>query len=245
MMHKASLASYAVGIFAIVSSLTSSIVTSSLMNPIDAAIASGTVTSATLAQLTQVMNMILPLTLITLLITLLLAIVFAYFNLAVGSAYNMGVLKLAVISYVIVNIATIPVTLAVYTLLPILSQLLANPSNASAIVSQALGTILLVGLAAILIIVFLLVFVIGFLVSLNRMQRETGISLFRTAMYLGIIGIVLYFLNSVFSAVGIPFSIGDLLLQITIILFGLGLSKAAKEGRVPKSLGDRATATQA
>jgi hypothetical protein len=244
MMHKASLASYAVGIFAIVSSLASSIVTSSLMNPIDAAIASGTVTTSTVAQLTQVMNMILPLTLITLLITLVLAIVFAYFNLAVGGAYDMGLLKLAVISYVIVNIATIPVALAVYALLPILSQLVANPSNASAIVSQALGTILLIGLVAILVIVFLLLFVIGFLVSLNRLKRETGISLFGWAMYLGIIGIILYFLNSVFSSVGIPFSIGDLLLQIAIILFGLGLSSAAKEGRVPKSLRDRAAPTQ-
>jgi hypothetical protein len=241
-MRKASIASFAVGIFAIGSSIFQSILASSVLNPIESAILAGHFDSATIALIAEAMNTILPMTLIIEAITVLLTMFFAYYTFAVGGAYEVGSMKIAGPAYVILQLAAIPVLLASYELFPLLPELISNPS---AVMSQVLGIVALMLIGGLAAIVFLLIFIVTFLIGLNRMKTETGVALFQTAMWLAIIGIVLSLLNSLFSAIGVPFNIGSLLLQIAIIVFGFALSQAGREGRVPGRLRDRVEKEQA
>jgi hypothetical protein len=241
MMRKASLSSYALGVFAIASSIASTILESSVLGPIESALATGTVNASVLTQLYQIMGSFLPLTLLALLVTLFLAIVFAYYNFAVGRAYDVGSLRIAVMAYVMVQLLVIPVLLVAYELIPVVAQILSNPGNVTAIAGQSFGLVILIGLAGLSSFVFLVVFIVAFLMGLNRMQKDTEISLFGTAMWLALIGIILSFLNGyIFTPLGVPVNVGDIIQQIAIVLFGFSLSKAAKEGRVPMSLRQRA-----
>jgi putative exporter of polyketide antibiotics len=245
MMRKASLASYAVGIFAIASSIASTVV-SSMLGPIESAIASNTFNTQVLDQFNQAMNTILPFSFTVLAITLLLAIVFAHYNLAVARSYEVGSLKTAVVAYVLLELIAIPVLFAAYALIPVLAQIASNPGSAGALIGQFLGVIILIVVAAILALVFLVLFVVTLAMGLNGMKRETEIGTFGTAMWLAIVGIILSFFNGfIFAPLGVPFNVGDIILQISIILFGFGLSEAAKQGRIPRRLRDRIAAGQA
>jgi hypothetical protein len=112
-------------------------------------------------------------------------------------------------------------------------------SDPSTVLSQLWGLVVLILIGGLAAVAFLLVFIITFLLGLNSMKNQTGVSLFHTAMWLGLIGIVLSFLNSFLSGIGIPISLGDIVLDIAIITYGLALSKAAKEGMAPQRLRDR------
>ncbi len=241
LMHKASLACFAVGIFAIASSIAQSILTYSVVAPIESAIASGVVNPGTIAQLSQAMNTILPLALVSVTITLLLTIFFAYYTFKVGQLYDIGTVKIAGPAYVIMQLATIPVLLAVLQLFPLLPALISNPTT---VLPQLWGLVVLILIGGLAAVAFLLVFIITFLLGLNSMKKQTGVSLFQTAMWLAIIGIVLSLLNSFISGIGIPISIGDIVLDIAIIAYGLALSKAAKEGMAPQRLRDRLQTAQ-
>jgi hypothetical protein len=236
LMHRASLACFAVGIFAIASSVAQSILTYSVLAPIEAAIASGSTDPATMTQLGQAMNTVLPLFLVSITITIMLTIFFAYYTFKVGQLYDIGTVKIAGPAYVIMQLAILPVLLAVLQLFPLLPALVSDPSS---VLPQLWGLVVLILIGGLAAVAFLLVFIITFLLGLNSLRAQTGVNLFQTAMVLGIIGIVLSFLNSVFSSIGIPFSVGDIVLDIAIITYGLALSKAAKEGMAPQRLRDR------
>jgi len=240
LMRKASLSCFAVGIFAISSSIAQSVLSFLALDPItsalSAAMISGHIDPSLLTQLGQVMNAFLLPTLALLTVTLLLTIVFAFYSYKVGQAYEIGSGKIAGPSYVIMQLAAIPVLLASYQILGMLPQIISDPMS---VVSQLLGIILIIGVGALLALAFMLVFIITFAIALHRMRIQTDISLFDTAMWLIIIAIILTFLNSVFTSMGIPISIGDLFLQIGIITYGLALSRAGRMGAVPKLLKDR------
>jgi hypothetical protein len=225
-----------VGIFAIASSIAQSILTYSVVAPIEAAIAGGAVDPGTMAQLAQAMNTILPLALVSISITLLLTIFFAFYTFKVGQLYDIGTVKIAGPAYVIMQLATIPVLLAVIQLFPLLPALISNPTS---VLSQVWGILALILIGGLVAVAFLLVFIITFLLGLNSMKTQTEVSLFHTAMWLAIIGIVLSFLNSFFSGFGIPISPGDIVLDIAIITYGLALGRAAKQGMAPQRLRDR------
>jgi hypothetical protein len=241
-MRNASLVSYFVAIFAIGSSIVQSIITYSALGPIQAAIASGTYDPSIIAQISETLTSILPMTLIVLTITLLLTIFFAYYTFKVGQAYDIGSIKIAGPAYVIMELAILPVMLATYELFPLLPALISDPMS---VLSQVWAILVLILVGGLLALVFLIVFVVAFCVGLHRMSTETGIGLFTMAMVLVIIGIVLSFLNSIFSSIGVPISIGDLLLQISIILFGVALWKAGREGKFPTRLRERVVKAEA
>jgi hypothetical protein len=192
------------------------------------------------------MNTVLPYIVAVLVVTLILAVVFAYYNLAVARSYQVGMLRIAVIAYVLLELIAIPVVIGVYAIIPVVGEIISNPSNATAIAEQSFGSIILILFAAILSFIFLVLFVITLILGLNNMKRETEIGLFSTAMWFTLIGIVLSLLNGfIFAPFGVPFNVGDIILQISIILFGFALSQAAKEGRVPRRLRDRIAPSQA
>ena len=236
MMRNASFVSYAVGLFAIGSSIAQSIISLSALGPLESAIASGHYDSSTIALISQTLTNILPMTLIILGITVLLTIFFAYYTFKVGQAYEIGSIKIAGVAYVIMELSTLPLLLAAYELFPLLPALISNPSS---VYSQLLSIVVLLLVSSLAALAFLIVFVVTFCLGLHRMDAQTGIGLFGTAMVLVIIGIILTFFNSVFASVGIPISVGNLLLQVSIILFGVGLGKAGREGRVQSRLKER------
>jgi hypothetical protein len=235
-MRKASLVSYAVGLFAIGSSIAQSIISYLALGPIESEIASGTYDASTIAMIGQTLTNILPITLAILGITIVLTIFFAYYTFKVGEVYEIGSIKIAGVAYVIVELTILPLMLAAYELFPLLPVLMIDPSS---VLQQLLGIVVLILVAGLAAFVFLIVFVVTFCLGLHNMDTQTGIGLFGTAMILVIIGIILSFMNSIFTSIGVPISIGDLLLQISIILFGVGLGRAAKEGRFPRRLSER------
>ena len=236
LMRNASFVSYAVGIFAIASSIAQSVITYAALGPIETAIATNQYNSSTLTLISQALTSILPITLIILGITVMLTLFFAYYTFMIGGAYEIGSIKTAGVAYAIYELAILPILLAAYELFPLLPALMTNPNAA---LSQVYGVVVLILVGGLLAFAFLIIFIVAYCVGLNHLGKETGIGLFGNAMTLAIIGIILSFLNSILASLGVPINIGALLLQVSIILFGMALSKAGKEGRLPRRLAER------
>jgi hypothetical protein len=149
-------------------------------------------------------------------ITMLITIIFGYFLYKVGSQYDVGSLKVAGISAVIVSLG-IPVV--IYGLSQLLIVIVSIPSPPPlTITSYIFGAVYPLLLGAAVVGIFGLVFFISFLIGASGMKNRTGIEGFHTAMILGIVGIF----------VGITLPIG-------IIIFGSALSRLAREEGTEKT----------
>jgi hypothetical protein len=174
------------------------------MAPLMSILAMGTPYSPSMTELSQLLNAILLPIAIVAVITIPIMIFFGYNEYKVGEVYNMGSLKLAGVSAIIVSIAIVPVVYGFYALV----EYLTNPSTYG-----ILSSIALLGIGALVAGIFLLVSLIAFMVGLSGMRHATGISDFNTAMWLTIAGLLFTFL-----------------IAVGIILFGSGLRKLAKQG---------------
>jgi hypothetical protein len=169
-----------------------------------------------LAMLIEMFNTIVLAVSVVMGITMVITIVFGYFLYKVGSQYDVGSLKLAGISAIIVSLG-IPVV--IYGLSQLLTVILSIPSPPPVtITSYILGAVYPLLLGAAVVGIFGLVFFISFLIGASGMKNRTGIDGFHTAMILGIVGIF----------VGITLPIG-------IIIFGSALSRLAREEGTEKT----------
>lgn len=181
-----------------------------------------------LAMLTQMFNSIMLAVSVVLGITVLITIIFGYFLYKVGSQYDVGSLKVAGISGIIVALG---IPFVIYGLYQLLMALLSIPTPPPlTITSYILGAVYPLILGAAVVAIFGLIFFISFLIGASGMKNKTGIEGFHTAMILGIVGIF----------VGITLPIG-------VIIFGSALNSLAREEGTektakPAAAGETATA---
>lgn len=169
-----------------------------------------------LTMLTQMINSIMLAVTVVLGITMMITIIFGYFLYKVGSQYDVGSLKLAGISAIIISLAIPAVIYGLYQFVMVLvSMPIPPPITITSYILGALGPVLL---GAAVMGIFYLVFFISFLIGASGMKNKTGIDGFHTAMILGIVAI--------FVVITLP---------IGIMIFGSALNKLAREEGTEKT----------
>jgi hypothetical protein len=163
----------------------------------------------------QILNSIMFAVILVATITIGIMILYGYFIYKVGSQYDVGSLKLAGISNIIVALAVPVLIYGIYQFtIALLAIPIPPPIYITPYIIGALGPMLL-GAAAVGIFGF--ISIISFLVGCSGMKNKTGIDGFHTAMILGIVGI--------FIGITGP---------IAVIIFGSALKTLSTQGEAEK-----------
>jgi hypothetical protein len=168
-----------------------------------------------MTELTQMFNSIMLAVTVVIGISMPIMIIFGYFLYRVGSQYDVGSLKVAGISSIIVALG---VPLLIYGLYQFLMALFSIPSPPPvSITSYIIGSLTSILLGAAIVGICGLIFFISYLLGASGMKKETGVEGFHTAMILGIVAIF----------VGITLPIG-------MIIFGSALKTLARQEGMEK-----------
>jgi hypothetical protein len=241
-MRKAAFTCYAAGIFGILSSLARSNLTHLIVVPITSGAALGNLGPEVVGEIIQSMNTLVPEIYVLVAMSLLFSIFFAYYCFRVGRAYQIRMIQIVGLLWVIWQLTVAPVLLAGYQVSAINWSIL-SPYEITAQL-EAILPLLLMGV--VLDLAFLLLFIITFAIGLSTMKTRTKLSLFETAMVLAIVGAATSSMDTILSYIGTKITIGlaelVVLLPIAIIMFGLALSRTGREGSLPRRLSDRSEA---
>jgi hypothetical protein len=169
-----------------------------------------------MAVFAQMLNSIMLAVTVVIGITIPIMIIFGYFLYKVGSQYDVGSLKVAGISSIIIALGIPVLIYGVYQLLMTVVSLPIPPPVY--ITSYIYGSLTAILLGAALVGIFGLIFFISYLLGASGMKRETGVEGFHTAMILGIVAIF----------VGITLPIG-------MIIFGSALKTLARQEGTEKT----------
>lgn len=153
-------------------------------------------------------------------IAMVIELLFGYYNVKIGSYYDISSLKLSGISSMILSFAAIPLVIGAYEFISIIQLFVSSPP--SSILAALMSIVLGIGIGMAVLIMFLLlglflaavfglIFIITFIIGLSNLKQQTGLSDFNIAMWLTIVGI--------FCGVTLP---------IGIIFYGRGLGKLAR-----------------
>jgi hypothetical protein len=208
-VKNASTWSYIMGIWYFVAVIVVMVATYAVLLPFISTFASGGVPN--ISQIVDMFRSLLLPVIVVAVITVPTAIVFGYFLYKVGKMYRLSSLQISGISVMIVSAAILPIVYGLYQLIEAIQYIagLTATQILNSINTSLDILIMSAGLAALFGVIFLITFIIG----ASGMKNATGISDFKTAMWLAIAGLFVSFL-----------------FPIAVLLFGTGLSRLAKQG---------------
>jgi hypothetical protein len=209
LLKKASLWSYIMGIWELLSVLVLMVAIFALAFPFMSMMGPSPDPTAIMAAIYQVLNSLMTAIVIVLVITLPITFVFGYYSYKVGGLYGLGSLKLAGFCSMIMALGYPLLIYGLYQLLNVVLLMLPfPPGNYLQIIIGSIGPLVM---GALVVGLFGFIFFIAFIVGASGMKRKTGVADFGTAMWLSIVGLFISFL-----------------IPIALIIFGSGLSKLGK-----------------
>jgi hypothetical protein len=142
-------------------------------------------------------------------ITIPITIILGYYSYKVGVLYGIGSLKLTGICNIILTLAYPVLFIGLTQFVQLLSSILPSPPVNYPQLMQAWIGLLLIG--GVFVCFFGIVSLIGFILGSSAMKKNSGIGKFGRAMWLSIVGLLVWFL-----------------IPIAIVEFGSGLGKLSK-----------------